>query len=100
MLDADDRAAVQIDEPVEHAREVARACADVEDARAGAQIREEELGGMCVLVGGLCAHVRGQRGFSEEERERRDAGRTMCGAEMVASCPIDLISIETDPGSV
>jgi len=49
VLDPDDGAAVWADEPVEHAREVARACADVEDARAGAQIREEELGGMRVL---------------------------------------------------
>ncbi len=50
MLDADDGAAVGADEVVEHAREVARARADVEDARTGAQIWEEELGGMCVLL--------------------------------------------------
>lgn len=64
MLDADDgvRAATTTtaaaallhpaDEVVAHARKVARACADVEHARAGtvAQIREEELG--CVRV--LC----------------------------------------------
>jgi len=41
VLDADDGAAVRADEPVEHAREVARACAYVEDVRARAQVREE-----------------------------------------------------------
>ena len=34
---------MQVDEPVEHAREVAQACTDIEDVCAGVQIWEEEL---------------------------------------------------------
>ena len=99
VLDADDgvRAATATitaallhtaDEVVAHARKVARACADVEHARAGtaAQIREEELG--CVRV--LCFAVSwggcgpwSFRAWSYEENGRRL--RAMWGAEMVAS---------------
>lgn len=58
MLDADDGAAVGADEMVEHTREIARASADVEDARTGAQVWKEELSGMGMLFTRSCVQVR------------------------------------------
>ena len=97
MLDADDdgaRARVTgagavllqaADEVIAHARKVARSGADVEHARCGtvAQIREEELGRVSVLFFAVCGlELRGGKIYI----------CTMCGAEMVASWPIDLYS--------
>jgi hypothetical protein len=53
VLDPDDgstASALCADETVKDAREVSRARADIEHACAGAQIRKDEFGGMCVLT--------------------------------------------------
>lgn len=103
VLDADDgvcaaTAAALLhpaDEVVAHARKVARACADVEHARAGtvAQIREEELGCvrvLCFFCGGVALGALGPWSYGGEWKILR----AMWGAEMVASWPIDLYGID------
>lgn len=60
MLDANDGAAMGADEMVEHAREIARAGADIEDARTGAQVWKEELSGMGMLFTRSCMQVRSE----------------------------------------
>ena len=97
MLDADDDSSAALllcaaaDEVVAYACEVARAGADVEHARGGTveQVREEELGCVCVLflqfVVRVRVRVRVRKVVVGLLELRGGEIRAMCGAEMVAS---------------
>ena len=96
MLDADDDSPAALlllpcaaaDEVVAYACEVARAGADVEHARGGTveQVREEELGCVCVLFLQFVVRVRVRKVVVGLLELRRGVEiRAMCGAEMVAS---------------
>lgn len=96
MLDADDDSSAALllllcaaaDEVVAYACEVARAGADVEHARGGTveQVREEELGCVCVLFLQFVVRVRVRKVVVGLLELRRGVEiRAMCGAEMVAS---------------